>query len=178
MKIKSLIILTAFFGAIFALFICFYFYTFHKGFSSDSQAWGSFGSYIGGVSTFVLSILAMIVSWNIHIRQEKHDKSKFIISLIDNSFNNIDLRLLKYVELEANQNNPNLKFEHLSEQELLKMGIIEECCRIEKCIKKFNGESRLLEVAITSINEYKKSISSLTKYQNMKENVNYYLTEL
>lgn len=50
-----------------------YFYNFHNGLSLDSNDWGNFGSYIGGLGSLVLSIMLFIHTKKIDKKHTEHE---------------------------------------------------------------------------------------------------------
>lgn len=64
------------------LFLILYVCVFHDGFSSNSQNWGDFGSYLGAVSSLLLAVTLFIYTYNIDKRKEEQKRKDDIINLL------------------------------------------------------------------------------------------------
>lgn len=79
-----------------------YFYNFHEGWSSDQSDWGSFGGFISGVATPLISLLALIAflqglrmqqaEWrSTKVALEEQSFEGMFFKLVDNYYRSVDL---------------------------------------------------------------------------------------
>lgn len=93
--------------AVLTILLAMYFYIFHEGLSHDSNDWGNFGSYIGGVGSVIISAVAVIAAnkandlcnaVNKAISKEEQDihKREKCIDQITDSYENITSLFSQY----------------------------------------------------------------------------------
>lgn len=74
-----------FFTAIVLLIISFvvYFFVFHNGLSDDHEKWASFGSYIGGIGSIIVSISLFYYTYTVDKNRNRIERNNQILRLIE-----------------------------------------------------------------------------------------------
>ncbi len=144
-------------GIFIVIFLLLYFVIFHSGLSNNSNDWGNFGSYIGGISTLILSAAAIYMTWNVFIKEQKAKKRQEVLKRVIERIDNID-KLRQEITI-LTKNNGFSKDEIKGIESRIRLQ-----CKIIKSI--INEDIQNKDEFLNSLEKYQKNMSQ-NDYENL-----------
>lgn len=149
-------------------FIAIYLVKFHNGLSSDSEDWGDFGSYIGGISSLIFSGAAIYASYKVSIYNYNISMVDKYMYLIFQEMNEVEQLLteLKLLRLKnpnefLNLANGSANPEHMQQIENMKNMYLKNCdthiqkvkLKIKLCFSRYGLQYSNKNHLLNSLNE-------------------------